>query len=105
MHFYLFLLVFLILAHSGGAVEYTDFISPVGLGFPNECPVYDTKQFDGEAPVMLELWRMRRIPSLLSLPGQLWPGVVASERVLLMDQIDIWTVCKQMTYAKLNCYK
>ena len=22
----------------------------------NECPVYDTKQSDGEVPVMLELW-------------------------------------------------
>ena len=24
----------------------------------NECPGYDTKQFDGEVPLMLELWRM-----------------------------------------------
>ena len=23
---------------------------------PNECPRYDTKQSDGEVPVMLELW-------------------------------------------------
>ena len=27
---------------------------------PNECPVYDTKQSDGEALVMLELWVMQR---------------------------------------------
>ena len=25
---------------------------------PNECPVYDTKQSDGEVPVMQELWGM-----------------------------------------------
>ena len=44
----------------------------------HECPVYDTKQSDGEAPVMLELWGMRTTPSLPSLPGPLWPGVVVS---------------------------
>ena len=40
----------------------------------NGCPDYDTKQSDGEAPVMLELWGMQSTslwPSLLSL---LWPG-------------------------------
>ena len=30
----------------------------------NECPDYDTKQYDGVAPVLLELWGMRSIPSL-----------------------------------------
>ena len=39
---------------------------------PNECPRYDTKQSDGEAPVMLELWGMQSIPSLPSLPGPLY---------------------------------
>ena len=39
----------------------------------NECPGYD-KQYDGEVPVMLELWRMQSSPSLPSLPGPLWPG-------------------------------
>ena len=47
-----------------------------GLISPNECPGYDTKQSDDEAPV-LELWRMLRTFSLPLLPGQLWPGVVA----------------------------
>ena len=28
----------------------------------NECPRYDTKQSNGEIPVMLELWGMRSIP-------------------------------------------
>ncbi len=31
---------------------------------PNECPDYDTKQSDGEALVMLELWGMRSTPLL-----------------------------------------
>ena len=38
---------------------------------PNECPGYDTKQFDGEVPVMLELWGMQSTPLLPSLPGPL----------------------------------
>ena len=37
----------------------------------NECPGYDTKQSDGEALVMLELWRMWSTPSLPPLPGPL----------------------------------
>ena len=51
---------------------------------PNECPGYNTKQSDGEVPVMLELWGMRSTPSLPSLPGPLWPGVVAPDRALSM---------------------
>ena len=45
----------------------------------NQCPRYDTKQSDDEVPVMLELWGIQSIPSLLSLPSPLWPGVVALE--------------------------
>ena len=59
--------------------------------------------YDGEAPVMLELWGMQSTPSLPLLPGILWPTVVAPDRVLSMGQIelvDIWTECKQMIYAK-----
>ena len=41
-----------------------------------------SKRSDGEAPVMLELWGMRSIPSLPLLPGPLWPGIVASDRAL-----------------------
>ena len=59
------------------AVEYTD---PT----PNECPGYDTKQSDGKVPAVLELWGMRSTPSLPSLPGPLWPGVVAPDRALSM---------------------
>ena len=39
--------------------------------------------------LMVELWGMWRTPSLPSLPGQLWPGVVAPERILYMGQIEL----------------
>ena len=46
------------MAQSAGAAEYTDCFSVEGQDFSNECPRYDTKQSDGEAPVMLELLGM-----------------------------------------------
>ena len=67
---------------------------------PNECPRYDTKQPDGEDPVMLELWGIWYTSSLPSLPGPLWPGVVALDRVLCMSQIEL-----KCNNAKLNCFK
>ena len=37
-----------------GAVEYTDCFSAEGVHpRPNECPVYDAKQSDGEVPASL----------------------------------------------------
>ena len=50
----------------------------------NEGPGYNSKQSDSEVPVMQELWGMRSTPSLPSLPGPLWLGVVVSERFLSM---------------------
>ena len=41
---------------------------------------YNTKQSDGEIPVMLELWGMQSTPSLPLLPDPLWPGVVAPNK-------------------------
>ena len=41
--------------------------SGVGYDSPNESPAYDTKQSDGEAPVMLEFGGIRSAPSLQSL--------------------------------------
>ena len=38
---------------------------------------------------MLEVWGMQSTPSLPLLPGSLWPGVVASDRVLSMGQIKL----------------
>ena len=61
----------------------------------NECSRYDIKQSDGVVPVMLELWRMWSTLSLPSLPGPLWPGVVASERVLSIGETELNCVLEQ----------
>ena len=59
----LFIILVNNIAQLAGAVEYTD--------SPNECPGYDTKQSDGELPVMLVLWEMQSNPLLPLLPGPL----------------------------------
>ena len=43
---------------------------------------------------MLEPWGMRSTPSLLSLPGTFWPGVVAPDKFLSMGQIELNCVLK-----------
>ena len=55
----------------------------------NERPGNDTKQCDGDVPVMLELWGMRSTTLLSSLPSPHWPGVLASDRALYMGQIEL----------------
>ena len=55
---------------------------------PTSIP-FDTKQSDGEVPVMLKLWGMGSASSLPSLPGSLWAGGVAPDRVLFMGQIEL----------------
>ena len=72
-----------------GTVEYTDCISAEGQDSPNECPAFDTKQFDDEVSVMLELCGMRSTPPLPSIPGPLWPRVVAPDRPLSMEQTEL----------------
>ena len=47
--------------------------------------ILGTKQSDGEASIMLELWRMWSTPLLPSLPGPLWLGVIVPDRVLSMS--------------------
>ena len=56
---------------------------------PHECPRYDTKQSDGEVPVMLGPWGIWSALSLPLLPGPLWPGMVAPDRVLSMGYIEV----------------
>ena len=80
------------MAQSAGAVEYTDLISSESSDSLNECPGYNTKQFDGEAPVMLELWGKWSSPSLQLFPGPLWLRVVASDRVQSMGQIELFDI-------------
>ena len=41
---------------------------------------------------MLELWGMQCTPSLPSLPGPRWPGVVVLDRVLSMGQIKLFGI-------------
>ncbi len=59
---------------------------------PNVYPGYDTKQSDGEAPVMMELGGMRHSPLLPPLPGSFWPGDVSPDRVLYMGQIESFDI-------------
>ena len=71
------------------AAEYTDCISAEGLNSPKESPGYDTKQSDGEATVMLELWGMLCTSLFPSLPGPLWSSVVVSDRALSTAKIEV----------------
>ena len=48
---------------------------------------------------MVELGGMRNIPSLPLLPGPLRPGVVTSDRVLSMDQIELFDI---LNYVQTN---
>ena len=58
---------------------------------PQRIPRYDIKQSDGIAPV-LELWRMWSAPSLLLFPGPISPEVIAPDRVLSIDQIELFEI-------------
>ena len=57
-------------------------------GVADKCPGYDMKQSNGEAPAVLKLWGMWSISLLPSLPGPLWLGMVALDRVLSMGEIE-----------------
>ena len=78
-----------VLARSAGAAEYTICISAVRKDSSNECPGYDTKQSDGEFPVMLELWGMWSTSSLPLLTGTLSLRVVVSDGVISIGQIEL----------------
>ena len=47
---------------------------------------------DGESIVMIELWGMRSTPSLPSLPGPVYLGAVAPDRVLSTGQIELFDI-------------
>ena len=76
-------------ALSVGVAVYTNCIFTEEWDSPNECPGYNTKQSYREASVMLELWGMQSIPLLPSLPGPLWPWVLAPDRALSMGRIEL----------------
>ena len=79
---------------------------------PYSCPGYDIKQSNVVVPVILEVWGMRRTPLLPSQRDPLWPGAVASDRVLFMGQIELncvlmlnWTVWNRtVSTFKLHTY-
>ena len=57
-----------------------------GKSTPNECHNNDTKQSEGEVPLIPELSGVWRTPSLPSPPSPLCPWVVTPDRVLPMGQ-------------------
>ena len=65
---------------------------------PSNTPTNVLDMILNKAPEIQELWKMQSSPSLPSLPGPLWPGVVVPEKVLSMGQIEILTL-------KLNANK
>ena len=71
------------------AVKHTDCISAERQDYPNDCPGYGTKQFDGEGTVMLELWGMQSTNSLPSLPGPIWPEVIELDSVLSIGLTEL----------------
>ena len=86
---------------SARAVEYTDCISIDGLDTTNECPRYDVKQSDCEAPA-LDIWGMWSTILLPLLPSPFYSRMVAPD-MCQIELCDIQTECKQIAYAKLNC--
>ena len=74
------------------AEEYTDFISAEGLDSPTSVLIHDSKPSDGEASATLELWGIQSSPLSPSLPGRLWPIVVAPDRVLSISQTELFDI-------------
>ena len=76
----------------------------------NKCPRYVTKQSDGEALLMLKVWRMRSASSLPSLPGSLWPRAVEPDWVQSMGWIEVncvlmlhWITWNRNIFWRFNC--
>ena len=68
----------------------------------NACPVYDSKQSDSEVPVVRELSGMRITPSLPSLPGPLCLSVIALDRVISIDQIELYVYLCQTELLEMK---
>ena len=77
--------------------------SPISILWPSQLELQNTPtaslQRDKTSPMsvldmtlnylMVELWGMQSTPLLSSLPGSLWSGVVAPDRVLSMGQTEL----------------
>ena len=77
---YLYLLMIITYEHFGGCRIHQLHLCRRARPSPNECPRYDTKQSDGEVPVMLGLRGIWSTPSLPLLQGPLWPGMLEPDR-------------------------
>ena len=70
---------------------------------------YDSKQSKAAAPIIMELWGMGRTSSFSLILAQLYPGVVASDSLLSMGQIELnyvlmlnWIVWNRTVYMYKN---
>ena len=54
---------------------------------------------------MLELWGMWSTLSLPSIPGPLWPRVVAPDKVLSMGQIELFELLEIELFDHLTLFK
>ena len=63
-----------------------------GHNYLNECPGFDSKQWDSEASEIQELWGMWSTSSLPLLSGPFWLGVVAPDWVLSMGRIELFDI-------------
>ena len=59
------------------------------LSPPNVCPVYDTKQFVADVPIMQKLLGMQSTPLFPSVPVPLWPEMAETDRVLSLGKIGL----------------
>ena len=66
----------LLLLMAQSAAELNDCFSTEGYNSFNECPGYDNKQSDGEAPVMLCLWGHVEYPFIAIAPRSTLAGGV-----------------------------
>ena len=57
-----------------------------------EFPEYDIKLHLYCELTILEIWRVQSIPSLLLLPGPLWPGVVVPVMYWSIEQINMFKI-------------
>ena len=74
---------------------FNSLISAEGWDSPNDCPGYDTKPiWWWHSSNTGALGGIRSTPSLSSLPDLLWPGVVATDRILSMGQIELNSILK-----------
>ena len=74
-----------------------------GVKLPQWVSWINTKQSNGEAPVIVELWGMQSTPLLSLLPGSFWFGVVSLDRVLSIGQIELNRVL-MLNWIVWNCF-